>query len=205
MIADVRRHLNRHTLTLATIALCIGIVLATTQWLTEQRIYHNQQQRQQNLLTELLAGTHYDNNPFTDSITLPNNRETRIYLARLENRPVAAIVETASEAGYNGRIDLLVAARPDGTISGVRVTRHRETPGLGDDIEQQKSNWIYRFENTSLNQPPLHLWRVKRDGGYFDQITGATITPRAVVAAVRDALELLSTHKAIVFAPRDDN
>ena len=205
MISSVRRHVNRQTLTLGTIALCVAILLATTRWLTEERIHYNQLQSQQSVLTDLLAETGYDNNPFNDTITLNDSQRTRVYRARLENRTVAVILETATYDGYNGRIDLLVAARPDGTISGVRVIRHRETPGLGDDIEHNKSRWIYGFENTSLNRPPQHQWHVKRDGGYFDQITGATITPRAVVAAVREALELLRANYAIVFATQDHN
>jgi Na+-translocating ferredoxin:NAD+ oxidoreductase subunit G len=88
----------------------------------------------------------------------------------------------------------------DGRISGVRVLAHRETPGLGDKIEVERDDWILDFDGRSLSQPPRERWRVRRDGGAFDQFTGATITARAVVSAVRDALIYFSAHRDELFA-----
>src|SRR5690606_27069458 len=101
--------------------------------------------------------------------------------------------------GYGGAIRLLVGIREDGTVAGVRVIDHRETPGLGDGIEIEKSDWMTDFEGRSLGDPPVQRWRVKKDGGEFDQFTGATITPRAVVTAVRNALIYFRTHRQALF------
>ena len=98
------------------------------------------------------------------------------------------MLETVAPDGYNGSIRLLVAINLDSTLAGVRVVQHRETPGLGDAIDAQRSDWILGFDGKSLTTPPRKDWKVKRDGGDFDQFTGATITPRAVVKAVKKAL-----------------
>ena len=94
-----------------------------------------------------------------------------------------------SREGYSGPINLLVAVNVDGTLSGVRVVSHKETPGLGDKIETNKDDWILGFVGKSLSNPSEALWKVRKDGGEFDQFTGATITPRAVVNAVREVLK----------------
>ena len=101
--------------------------------------------------------------------------------------------------GYNGNIELLAGIRSDGTLLGVRVTRHKETPGLGDAIEAEKSDWILGFSGKSLGRPATAQWTVERDGGAFDQFTGATITPRAVVEAVRDALAYFEANRDYLF------
>ena len=97
--------------------------------------------------------------------------------------------------GYAGAIKLLVGIRANGTLAGVRVISHKETPGLGDGIETKRSNWILGFNDTSLDKPDLHGWQVKRDGGQFDQLTGATITPRAIVKAVHQSLVYFKHNK----------
>jgi len=102
---------------------------------------------------------------------------------------VAIIAAPTAPDGYNGSIKLLVAIRQNGDLMGVRVVAHQETPGLGDAIDSNKSNWIYSFNGRSLNNPELIDWKVKRDGGHFDQFTGATITPRAVVKMVLKTLQ----------------
>lgn len=97
--------------------------------------------------------------------------------------------------GYSGRITLLVAIDQSGKLIGVRVTEHKETPGLGDAIDTNKSDWIHIFKDKSLQNPVEENWRVRRDNGEFDQITSATITSRAVVKATYNALRYFEQHK----------
>jgi electron transport complex protein RnfG len=118
------------------------------------------------------------------------------YRALLDGKPVAVFLQPTAPDGYSGSIKLLVAILENGTIAGVRVLNHRETPGLGDYIETNKSSWIHGFIGRSLGNPEPKLWQVKRDGGVYDQFTGATITPRAVVRAVARSLEYFQTHRA---------
>ncbi len=125
-----------------------------------------------------------------------NEQSVKIYKAFSKQQLVAIIAAPTAADGYNGSIKLLVAIRADGELIGVRVVSHQETPGLGDAIDSNKSDWILGFAGLSLDKPQLKDWQVKRDGGSFDQFTGATITPRAVVKAVRRTLQYYQTHKA---------
>ena len=119
----------------------------------------------------------------------------------IDGRPVAAIFASIAPEGYNAPIQLLVGVSADERITGVRVVRHRETPGLGDAIDIAKSDWIEQFDAKSLGDPPLAGWAVAKDeGGQFDSITGATVTPRAVVEAVKNTLLYFSAHKDELFA-----
>jgi electron transport complex protein RnfG len=121
------------------------------------------------------------------------------YRARQGGRPVAVILRFAAIDGYNGPIHLLAGIEADGRLAGVRVLSHRETPGLGDAIEAAKSDWVYSFAGKSLGSPPAAGWAVERDGGVFDQFTGATITPRAIVEAVQRALAYHGSHRDALF------
>jgi len=118
----------------------------------------------------------------------PGDVPVRVYPVRQDGQPVASIAETLSPEGYNGSIHLLIVIAPDGRLRGVRVLSHRETPGLGDRIEAARSDWIQGFAGRSLGDPPISRWAVRRDGGDFDQFAGATITPRAVVKAIKKTL-----------------
>lgn len=152
----------------------------------------------------------YDNSLLEDKIVFsnethfPKGQLVTAYRARLDNQPVAVVLKFNAVNGYNGDISLLAGINFDGTLRGVRVISHKETPGLGDAIEIEKSNWINMFKDKSLNKPEPSLWTVKRDGGVFDQFTGATITPRAVVKAVRLALEYFETHRQFLFEAAAD-
>jgi electron transport complex protein RnfG len=105
--------------------------------------------------------------------------------------------------GYSGPIKLLVAVNYDGTLGGVRVISHKETPGLGDKIEESRSDWVLGFNGKSLTDPLLEKWKVKRDGGIFDQFTGATITPRSIVSAVKHTLLYERDHRDALYAKHD--
>ena len=156
-------------------------------------------------LHELLPPEHHDNDMFSDTIRMSDpallgtDDAINIYRARKLGQPIAAIIECIAPDGYNGNIYLLVAINYDGQLAGVRVVNHRETPGLGDGIDLSHSNWILNFTGKSLQDPISAQWRVKRDGGIFDQFTGATITPRAVVKAIHNTLIYYQRHRDELF------
>ena len=161
---------------------------------TEERIADNQRRALLKSLNELVPEELYDNDIYADILYVQNGEllgtETPVpvYRARKNGWPVAAVLAPVAPDGYNGSIRLLVAIQLNGKLAGVRVIQHRETPGLGDGIEAERSDWILAFNGKSLLDPQENNWKVKRDGGTFDQFTGATITPRAVVKAVKEAL-----------------
>lgn len=157
-------------------------------------------------LNTLVPAERYDNALLNDTLSvrspelLGTAERVTVYRARKAGQPVAAILAPVAPDGYSGDIKLLVAINADGTLAGVRVTAHRETPGLGDAIEADRSDWILKFTGRSLGDPDEKHWAVKKDGGAFDQFTGATITPRAVVKAVKKALIYFQRHRQTVFA-----
>ena len=153
----------------------------------------------------LIPPSAHDNDVFTDLIQvtdrnlLGNKKPVNIYRARKDNKPVAVIINSVAPDGYSGNIELLVAINFDGVLAGVRVVHHKETPGLGDAIEESRSDWITKFKQLSLNNPDKKGWAVKRDGGEFDQFTGATITPRAIVKAVYNTLSYYKENRDTLY------
>ncbi|MDH5601985.1 MAG: electron transport complex subunit RsxG [Gammaproteobacteria bacterium] len=153
----------------------------------------------------LIPPAAHDNDIFNDIIRVTNkdllgsNKAVNIYRARKDNKPVAVIINSVAPGGYSGNIELLVAINYAGTLEGVRVVHHKETPGLGDAIEENRSDWITRFKDKSLTNPDKKGWAVKRDGGEFDQFTGATITPRAIVKAVYNTLRYYNEHRDTLY------
>jgi electron transport complex protein RnfG len=171
---------------------------------TEARIAANERAVLLRTLKTLVPAASFDNDILADTVTardsaLGTGQAVTVYRARRHGQPVAAVLSPVAPDGYNGAIKLLVAIRADGTLAGVRVIGHRETPGLGDFIDADKSGWILGFDGRSLNDPPESRWKVKRDGGDFDQFTGATITPRAVVKAVSTTLVFFERNKTRLF------
>jgi electron transport complex protein RnfG len=158
-------------------------------------------------LNRLVPTDRYDNRVVEDRIEvaapewLGTDRPVTVYRARKNGQPVALFATPAAPDGYSGPIQLLIGVYADGTLAGVRVLAHKETPGLGDGIDEKRSPWILAFAGKSLADPRPDGWKVKKDGGAFDQFTGATITPRAVVKATRKFLEYVQTHRAQLFAP----
>jgi electron transport complex protein RnfG len=156
-------------------------------------------------LNHILPADKYDNDLLLDKISLDAdkllglNEPATAYIATLKNKPVGVVLPAVAPNGYNGSIYLLVGIYADGSLAGVRVTLHRETPGLGDAIEENRSDWILGFAGKSLQDPTEKKWKVKRDGGEFDQFTGATITPRAVVKAVHSALLYFAKQRETLF------
>ena len=180
-------------------------LVAVTQQTTAERIVANEKKVLMRNLHALLPPQKMDNDMTQDSIViepsalLGTHGPTLAYRARKNNEPVAVVLNAVAPGGYNGDIHLLVGIYVDGSVAGVRVVKHNETPGLGDGIEVKKSNWILGFDGKSLANPPPEHWKVKRDGGDFDQMTGATITPRAIVKAVKQALQYFQQNKQRLF------
>lgn len=158
-------------------------------------------------LNQLVPADRYDNRVTEDRIDivapewLGTDRPVTVYRARKDGQPVALFATPVAPDGYSGPIQLLIGVYADGTLAGARVLAHKETPGLGDGIDEKRSPWILAFAGKSLDHPGAERWKVKKDGGAFDQFTGATITPRAVVKATRQFLEYFQMHQAQLFAP----
>jgi electron transport complex protein RnfG len=184
---------------LALAGLVAAALLAGTWALTHERIAAAERQAKLQALEIVLPADRYDNDPIADAVQVRapawlGGDTMTVSRARLAGAPSALVLEAVAPDGYAGAIKLLIAVAADGRVLGVRVTAHRETPGLGDDIEAGRSDWITRFTGRMLGDPPLPGWRVQRDGGEFEQFAGATLTPRAVVAAVRRTLQFVARH-----------
>ncbi len=173
-------------------------LVASVHLATKAKIVENQLAMTRARVSELLEGLDYGNDPVTDHTTVGHARlggqDLPVWFARRGDDITGVVLSAIAPNGYSGSIHLLVGVDRAGNVLGVRVTRHRETPGLGDDIEADRSDWILGFRGRSLGNPPIELWRVRRDGGIFDQFTGATVTPRAVVQAVANALVYFRDH-----------
>lgn len=181
-------------------------MLATTFDITRSEITHNEQQAKRALISQVLPATLHDNDLLESGISLPADDMlgTRIpshaWVARKQGQATGVVLEAIAPDGYSGDIALLIGMSTDGRITGVRVTAHKETPGLGDYIEITKSRWISQFDGKSLTAPREAAWKVQRDGGSFDARAGATITARAVVKAVNGALHYFVRHRAELLA-----
>lgn len=186
--------------------LAVGLV-ALVHDLAWPQIEASDRARRVARLAEVLGPAQYDNDLLGDVIhvrdaeLLGTDELLPVHRARLGAEPVAALLFPVAPDGYSGAIRLVVAIDPQGRLLGVRVLEHRETPGIGDAIEPRKSGWIDSFEGRSLGDPATDGWRVRKDGGEFDQFTGATVTPRAVVRAVHGALVYFDRHREELLAP----
>jgi len=205
MIAINRRQILLSGVFLSLFAVVGTTLVAITEYSTGAAIAENERQVLLRNLYALLPRDQLDNDIATDTLELPastllgTDDVSTVYRARMLGEPVAAIFNSVAPNGYNGKIHLLVGVYIDGRLAGVRVVKHAETPGLGDAVEIRKSPWIKDFAGKSLDNPSQERWLVKRDGGDFDQFTGATITPRAVVAAVRNTLLYYQQNADMIF------
>ena len=191
---------------LLAIASLIGTgLLWLTSWHADAYIKENERKRLLNSLNAVIPAASYDNKLIDDYIELDDPLITagqitsRVYRARRDREPVAVAMTTVAPDGYNGTIVILVGIQRDGRLTGVRIINHRETPGLGDAIEAERSDWIFGFRGKSRSNPRDAYWKVKKDGGAFMQFTGATITPRAVVRAIHRSLVFYSDHQQMLF------
>ena len=186
-----------HGFILGAFCLGFGMLLVMTNGFTKDDIALRAIEDRQNSLAQVIPESIHDNNLATDTLTLKNDQGNEVvaYLAIKEGKVTGVAFETSSP-GYSGAIKVMLGLGPDGKILGARVLAHKETPGLGDKMEVKKGDWILRFDGLSLENTPLEKWKVKKDGGQFDQFTGATITPRGIINAIRSGLELFEANKA---------
>ena len=185
-----------HGVILGSFCLGFGMVLAVTYRLTSADIGARALEDRQNSLSQVIPNSLHDNNPVTDTLEMNDAaaRKITVYRARKQGR-VTGVAYEIYGTGYAGEIKLMLGLDADGKLLGVRVLAHKETPGLGDKIEEKKGDWILRFSGLSLGNPPPERWKVKKDGGQFDQFAGATITPRGVLLAIRGGLDFFAANK----------
>lgn len=185
-------------------------LVAFTYENTRERIAQNERDNLLQSLHALIPPELHDNDPVadrievSDSALLGSRMPQQVYRARKNGTPVALALTAVAPDGYSGDINLLIAINHDGTLAGVRVTGHHETPGLGDRVEVARTDWVLGFNDRSLGNPALEKWKVRKDGGVFDQFTGATVTPRAVVSAVRNTLLYYQQHQDQLFGYAPD-
>ncbi|MEQ1589128.1 MAG: electron transport complex subunit RsxG [Gallionella sp.] len=180
--------------------------LAFTFNITHDKIAASEEAEKLNLIKQIVPQEKFDNQIMQDTLSiaadplLGNNNATTAYRGRLQSQPSVLVLEAIAPDGYSGKIRFIMALQYDGTISGVRVVKHKETPGLGDYIDAAKSYWIKGFNGISLTNRTDKDWKVKKDGGQFDYMTGATISPRAMIKAVHKASQYYAQHRDELFA-----
>jgi electron transport complex protein RnfG len=209
-LPDIKSALFRNALRTAAIMLAFAFIgtllLASVFDVTRAPIEASEKAARLSLFKEILPAENYDNDLLASQVTIaPNallgNRLPSIAnVAKQQQQTAGVILEAIAHDGYSGDIKLLIAIRANGSISGVRVLAHKETPGLGDYIDIAHGNWIKLFDNESLEKTAAEKWQVKKDGGQYDYMVGATITPRAVVKAVKQALQFYQQNKQTLFA-----
>lgn len=206
MTETIARHAVRTAGILAAFAVIGTLLLSSVFSVTREPIRMSEEAARMALFRQILPDNMHDNALLEDVLQLPpsdllGSREpVQVHRARLKGEPAAVILEAIAPDGYSGDIKLLIAIRADGSVAGVRVLTHKETPGLGDYIEIARSDWIKNFDGQSLAKTAQDDWKVQKDGGQFDYRAGATITPRAVVKAVQKALLYFDKHRYALFA-----
>jgi electron transport complex protein RnfG len=197
-------------LILAAVAAVCTALVALTFVMTREQIAANEQQFLEQSLTPVLAGVSFDNSLPATAATiaapheLPGKENALVYRALNKGQPVAAVFVITAPDGFSGPIKMLVGIDASGKITGVRALEHKETAGLGDQIEVERSDWILQFSGTSLERPTRANWTIQRDGGEFDQMTGASVTSRAAVNAISQTLQYFEANHAAIFAAPPD-
>ena len=193
-------------ITLAAIAAICTSLVATTYHLTEDRIAANDKALLEQSLHPALSDLFYDSGVSESRLVLPpphdlpGNDEAEIYRVYANQEPVAALFVVTARDGFAGPIRILLGVEMSGVVTGIRILKHRETPGLGDKIVESRSDWVHQFAGHSIGDPIVTEWAIRRDGGDFDQITGASVTPRAVIKAMRDTLIYFNENRDEIFA-----
>ncbi|MFV0577006.1 MAG: electron transport complex subunit RsxG [Vibrio sp.] len=185
---------------LAVFAIASTALVAVTNWVTHDTILEQQQHELQKTLNLVIPESMHDNALYSSCMLLPSQSTVTTdpmpaYLATKAGKPTAIAIETYAPDGYNGAIKIIVGLNMDGVITSTRILEHNETPGLGDKIETRKSDWIFGFDHKTITKDNEAEWAVRKDGGQFDQFTGATITPRAVVKAVKQTVLYFKDNK----------
>lgn len=211
MPETILKHTSKTAITLVVFAIVFTALMTFVYQVTKTPIEQSEAAARMSLFAQIIPDALHNNDVLKDVVQIaPNDllgysKPTIANIAKIDGKPTAVILEAVAHDGYSGDIKLLIAINADGTISGVRVLTHKETPGLGDYIDIAKGKWIKLFDGESLNTTPEPDWKVKKDGGKFDYMVGATITPRAVVKAVAKALTYFNLHQqALLGAPMKD-
>lgn len=192
---EIREHIGYQPVLLGIVALMASAALAMAASATGEAIAAAEAKDLRDSLAEVLPAGLADNDFLKDTLAIDKaGKPVTIYRARHAGAVKAAVFQVA-ERGYAGEISILMAVDAEGRTLGVRVLKHTETPGLGDKIEVKKDPWVKAFDGKSLGDPAPERWGVKKDGGVFDQFAGATITPRAVVKAVKGGLDFFAEHR----------
>ncbi len=192
--------------TLAVVAAVCATLVTVTWQITEKRIATNKTAWLERSLEPALTGLFFDSGVTESMITieppheLPGNEVAVIYRIYADKEAVAALFVVSARDGYAGPIRLLIGITMDGQVTGVRVLEHRETPGLGDRVEMSKSDWVLQFDERSLRDPNPKGWAIREDGGEFDQLSGASVTPRAIVKAIKSTLQYFDANQGAIFA-----
>ncbi|MCX7092105.1 MAG: electron transport complex subunit RsxG [Methylobacter sp.] len=206
-LAQLRPKLEFQTGVLAGFALIASVLLGVTNCSTEGTIQQRLDEDLKKSLEEVVPAVLYDNDMLTDTVVIPSAEynisadQTTVYIAKKSGQVSAVCFKFTAPDGYSGAINMIMGLDRDGTILGVRVLSHKETPGLGDKIEVAKSDWILKFAGRSLDNLIPAKWAVKKDGGEFDQFAGATITPRKSVQAIYRGLQLFKAHQEQLINP----
>lgn len=200
------KFVSKNALLLGVAAAVCVLLVASVNELTAPKIARQIELDKLKLLQEVLPPGAASAELLQDCLILEQpevffQKQSKTYRWRQNGGIGAYVVETTAPDGYSGNIQLLAAITPDGTVLGVRTLSHKETPGLGDKIEMRKGNWMDSFRLQQVAGPEDKRFAVKKDGGQFDQFTGATITPRAVVAAVKRTALYLKQHPELAEAP----
>lgn len=197
--------IKRNSLVLGIFAcVCTGIV-AITESLTSDKIKQQEQKQLLSILDQVVPTDLYDNKLYQSCVMLKDKalgttEPMPAYIAKKAGTPTAIAIESIAPDGYSGPIKIIVGINEHGIILGTRVLEHQETPGLGDKIDKRVSDWVDRFSQKQVTKANYGMWKVRKDGGDFDQFTGATITPRAVVKAVRNTVQYFDQNKERIFA-----
>lgn len=197
--------IKKNGLVLAIFACASTGLVAVTHYLTKDQIKQQEQAQLLSVLNQVIPHDLHDNELFS-SCTLVQAEELGTekampaYIAKINGEPSAIAIEAIAPDGYNGAIKVIVGMKIDGTILSTRVLSHQETPGLGDKIDLRVSDWILSFAGKQVTDSNLDRWKVRKDGGDFDQFTGATITPRAVVKSVKQAVQYVNQNNQALLA-----
>lgn len=196
--------IRKNGLLLGAFALATTSIIALTYSLTHERIAQARERQLLSTLNQVIPEQMHDNELHLDCLKVTTNpllgaKPQRVFRSRLQQENTGIAIETTAPDGYSGAIDLVVALDIENTVLGVRTINHKETPGLGDKIDHRVSDWIFDFDGKQYNEDTSERWQVKKDGGQFDQFTGATITPRAVVTAVKNAIVYAQQNSAYLY------
>lgn len=214
----MQQAIKNSVLAIGFFAVICAAIIAVTQVVTRERIIQNEQEQKARVLYEIIPRNLIDKSPTESELLLPDAGQLGHlkdtdkagvpvigYQVQQEGKPKGVILPVISHEGYNGNIYMMVGIWSDGKIAGVRVLSHKETPGLGDKVELKKSDWVLSFNGKSKKGKQDPYWAVKKDGGGFDQFTGATVTPRTIVNSVSSTLDYFAEHKESLLLEIEQN